>query len=76
MAKNTFTNSLKKLQKNAEEIGRESTSLEDALKLFEQGIKEYEFCSEILENAEQKIEIYEEDTANVWWLWWIQKNNR
>ena len=61
MAEKTFTESMKKLQDAAAEIGRQATSLEDSLKLFEEGMKEAEYCREILDSAEQKIQIYEKE---------------
>lgn len=54
----TFLESLEILKNNANEIGKQSTSLEDSLKLFDKGMKEAKFCEDILNNAEQKIEIY------------------
>lgn len=54
----TFLESLEILKNNANEIGKQSTSLEDSLKLFNEGMKEAKFCEDILNNAEQKIEIY------------------
>ncbi|MBR7088468.1 MAG: exodeoxyribonuclease VII small subunit [Mogibacterium sp.] len=65
MADKTFTQALNDLQNAASEIGRQATTLEDSLKLFEQGMKEAEFCKEILDKADQKISIYEqEDTLD------------
>lgn len=55
----TFTEALTNLQNAASEIGKQATTLEDSLKLFESGMKEAEFCREILDKAEQHIEIYE-----------------
>lgn len=55
----TFTESLQKLQAAASDIGKQTTGLEDSLKLFEEGMKEAAYCSEILDSAEQKIQIYE-----------------
>ena len=57
----TFTESFNKLQEAASEIGRQATSLEDSLKLFEEGMKEAGYCKEILDSAEQKIQIYEKE---------------
>ena len=59
MADKTFTESLEKLQQAASEIGKQSTSLEDSLRLFEEGMKEAEYCRKILDSAEQKIQLYE-----------------
>ena len=59
MAENTCTESMKKLQDAAAEIGKPATTLEDSLRLSEEGMKEAEYCREILDSAEQKIQIYE-----------------
>ena len=59
MADKTFTESLEKLQQAASEIGKQSTSLEDSLRLFEEGMKEADYCRKILDSAEQKIQLYE-----------------
>lgn len=62
MDKNTsFTESLERLQRAARDITKQTTSLEDSLKLFEEGMMEARICEEILSNAEQKIELYSED---------------
>lgn len=60
MADKTFTEALSKLQNAASEIGRQTTSLEDSLRLFEEGMKEAEFCKKVLDSAEQQILVYEE----------------
>ncbi|MBQ6315439.1 MAG: exodeoxyribonuclease VII small subunit [Mogibacterium sp.] len=59
MSEKTFTEALKNLQNAASEIGRQATTLEDSLKLFENGMKEAEFCKEILDKADQQITVYE-----------------
>ena len=59
MADKTFTESLQAQQKAASEIGKQTTSLEDSLRLFDEGIKEAEYCREILDNAEQRIMLFE-----------------
>ena len=61
MAEKTFTESMKKLQEAAAEIGKQATTLEDSLRLFEEGMKEADYCKEILDSAEQKIQIYEKE---------------
>ena len=50
---------MQKLQNAVAEIGKQATTLEDSLRLFDEGMKEAEFCREILDKAEQKIQIYE-----------------
>lgn len=62
MSEKTFTESLKNLQEAAAGIGRQATSLEDSLKLFDEGMKEAEYCREILDSAEQKIRIYQKES--------------
>ena len=59
MGDKSFTESLEKLQKAANEIGKQSASLEESLRLCEEGMKEAENCQKILDRAEQKIQIFE-----------------
>ena len=59
MSEKTFTESMQALQEAAAEIGKQATALEDALKLFDEGMKEAQNCREILDRAEQKILLYE-----------------
>ena len=47
----TFIQSLEKLRNAADEISKQTTSLEDSLKFFEIGMKEAEFCKKILKDA-------------------------
>lgn len=61
MADKTFTESLKSLQDAASEISKQATTLEDSLRLFDEGMKEAEYCKGILDCAEQKIRIYEKE---------------
>ena len=58
MAEKTFTEALNNLQNAAAEIGRQATTLEDSLKLFDAGMKEAEFCKEILDKADQLFFAY------------------
>lgn len=62
MADKTFTESLKSLQDAASEISKQATTLEDSLRLFDEGMKEAAYCKDILDNAEQKIQIYEKES--------------
>lgn len=59
MSDKTFTEALNNLQNAASEIGKQATTLEESLKLFENGMKEAEFCKSILDQADQHISIYE-----------------
>lgn len=54
----SFESSMAKLEEMAELIRDEETTLDDAIKCYEEGIKCYNDCSEILKNAKQKIEVY------------------
>ena len=56
--KPVFEESLRKLEEASENLKKDNISLEDALKNFEEGIRLYNECSEILNNAKQKIETY------------------
>ena len=46
----------KTVEEASAKLKSEDISLEDAIKSYEEGIKYYKECSEILEKAEQKIE--------------------
>ena len=61
--KDTFEESLEKLRNVAEKIKSEDTTLEDSIKCYEEGMKYYNECNEILKNAEQKIEIMDTESA-------------
>lgn len=56
--KPVFEESLKKLEAASENLKKDNISLEDALKNFEEGIRYYNECSEILNSAKQKIETF------------------
>lgn len=60
MAEKTFTEALNNLQNAASDIGKQATTLEESLELFENGMKEAKFCSDVLDKAEQHITIYED----------------
>lgn len=56
--KPVFEESLRRLEQASENLKKDNISLEDALLNFQEGIKYYKECSEILNSAKQKIEIY------------------
>lgn len=56
----TFEESAKKLAEMSEKIKDEDITLEEAIKCYEEGIESYWECSRILNEAKQKIEVYEE----------------
>lgn len=61
MKEKTFEDALKNLREAADNIKDNTTSIEDSLKQFEKGMEEYKYCNEILNDASQKIEVYEKE---------------
>ncbi len=59
--KMTFEQALSKLEGASDSLGSEDTTLEEAMKNYEDGIKYYKECSEILKEAKQKIEVFQKD---------------
>lgn len=60
----TFTQALTGLRQAAAEISRPSVTLEEAMELYRKGMKEAEFCSIMLDKAEQQIEVFDEGMRN------------
>ena len=60
MAEKSVTETLAALEQAADRIGRQTTTLEEVLTLFEAGMKDVAVLREILDSTEQKIEIYGE----------------
>lgn len=56
--KSAFEETLQKLEKASANLKKDNISLEEAIKNYEEGIAYYKECSEILNNAKQKIETY------------------
>ncbi len=50
-----FEKSMKRLEEIVDQLEGESASLEESLKLFEEGMKLTETCRGMLEEAEEKI---------------------
>ncbi|MBQ6583003.1 MAG: exodeoxyribonuclease VII small subunit [Mogibacterium sp.] len=65
MAERTFTETLADLERAAERIGRQTTSLEEAMELFESGMKDAAALQEILAGAEQKVAIYDKKESSL-----------
>lgn len=57
----TFEEALSALEKAASDLRKDNISLEEAIKIFEDGTKLYEKCAEILNAAKQKIEIFSKE---------------
>jgi len=53
----TFEAALAKLEKIVHELEGGETTLDDSIKLFEEGIKLSDLCSKHLKTAQQKVEI-------------------
>lgn len=59
--KETFENSLSSLEKVVRRLEEGDMSLEESLKLFEQGVKLSRECQERLSQAERRIEVLLQD---------------
>ena len=55
-----FESAVKRLDKITEELTREGVSLEDALALYEEGVKLASKCATELESAKRKIKILQQ----------------
>lgn len=51
----TFESALQRLEEIVDSLEKGEVSLEDAISLFEEGIKTAKICKETLESAEKKI---------------------
>ena len=60
---NNFENSLKELENIVSKIENSEVSLDEAISLFEQGVKLSDECRKTLENAERKIKTLTECEA-------------
>ena len=61
MNQKKFEEALSGLTEMSEKIKAGSTTLEEAVACYEEGMKYYSICSDILENAKQKIEMCERE---------------
>jgi exodeoxyribonuclease VII small subunit len=57
MAKERFEDALNKLEKIVSQLEEGDISLEDSLKLFEEGIRLSRICNQKLDEAEKRVEI-------------------
>lgn len=58
----SFEDALRELEEVVAKLSREDVSLEDSVRLYEEGLKLSGICSEILEKATQKITELEKRT--------------
>ena len=61
MAKVSFENSMKKLETVVSKLESDEVSLEESLKLFEEGVKLMRFCHKRLNEVEEKVQILVND---------------
>ncbi len=57
MSKKNFEGSLKKLEDVVQSLESGELSLDDSIKRFEEGIKLYKGCKDLLSEAEKKISV-------------------
>ena len=55
----TFEEAMNKLEEMAGKIRQEDITLEEAIKCYEEGLRCYDICGDILKNAKQKIEVFD-----------------
>lgn len=63
MAKVSFENSMKKLETVVGKLEGDEVSLEESLKLFEEGVKLMRFCHMRLNEIEEKVQILVTDES-------------
>lgn len=61
--KPTFEEAYEKLAQIAEKLENPEVSLDESIRLFEEGIALSKYCSETLENAKQRIETLQRDQS-------------
>lgn len=59
--KPSFEEALNELKKTSEKIRSKDLTLDESIECYEEGIKYYELCKEILETTKQKIKIFGEE---------------
>ena len=61
MAKERFEDAMNKLEKIVGKLEEGDVSLEESLKLFEEGVRLSRFCNQKLDEAEKRVEILLKD---------------
>lgn len=54
-AKKSFEQAMKRLEEIVQQLEQEESSLDESLKIFEEGVELSKFCYEKLNQAEQKL---------------------
>lgn len=57
-----FEDALKKLEEISEKMGEEGLSLEESIKMFQEGMELSAFCNSKLDEAEKKINIVKKNS--------------
>ncbi|MFA5528146.1 MAG: exodeoxyribonuclease VII small subunit [Peptostreptococcales bacterium] len=57
----SFEEALNELEKITAQLKSGETSLEDTIKLYEEGIVYYKLCKEIIEVTQEKIKVYDKE---------------
>ncbi|MAO66424.1 MAG: exodeoxyribonuclease VII small subunit [Balneola sp.] len=60
----SFEEALNKLESIVEQLEDQEITLEDSVKLYEEGVRMSKFCTEILEQAELRIEQVNDEAAS------------
>jgi len=60
----TFENAIKRLEEIVQQLNSGQLSLEDSLSQYEEGVHLIQFCHRILQGAERKIEILQQENAD------------
>lgn len=61
----SFEEALHRLDVAAEALKNNDTTLEDAIRHYEEGMSYYTSCKDILNEAKQKIEVFEDSTETL-----------
>ena len=61
----SYENAFKKLEKIVEDLENDEISLEESIKKYEEGIKLYKYCNDILKEYEGKVKILVEEDDNI-----------
>lgn len=64
MAKKTFEQSLKQLEKIVAELESGDIPIESAMKKFEEGVELSKYCSQILDETEKKVTLLMSNSEN------------
>ena len=59
----TFEEALQKLEDSVRKIKSPETTLEESMALYEESVKYYDLCQNILSEARQNLEVYRPETG-------------